>query len=289
MVQKEQGVGLARPPKGARIVERKDREGKQRPVIWQDCSDWADDIRQLMSDILDNEVIRHFLASPPEYIVSDNMNWLEDIILQAKGSVVDVKVMLAKRLLENYGTLRAFHARCPKEISSYYRDGLLPLDYTTAEDFLREFFLSGACPEITETELLTAMEGCKSELRGGHVYFEANEKLLVERCGHYLLYGSEYILAVAARLSPNSGKDYRRALKGLGIPTVFACDVPLRLISMQIILELAGNMLEVMFERILNQNYYHPQVPFGFSIRKTLAPKFINSHYHPKGVRDPIR
>jgi hypothetical protein len=257
-------------------------------IIWQDYAAWADDIRKLLADIIDG-VIRRFRSSPPEYVVSDDMSWLDDIVFRAKGSIVDVKTALAERLLENYGELRAFHGCCPTDISSYYRDGLLPLDYVRAEQFLREHFLSGAFPEISEGELLMALEDCKSKYRYGQVFFEANERLLVERCGHYLLYGSEYALGVAAKLSrPDRVKDYRRSLKGLGTPTVFVCDVPLRLISSSIVLELAGNMLEVLFERILNRSYHHPQTPFGFSIMKTLTPEFIIDHYHPKVVRDPI-
>lgn len=263
----------------------------RRSIIWQNYVSWENDIRQLMVDILDDAVVSRFLAAPPKYVVSDDTSWLDDIVQEVSGAKVDVKATLAERLFENFQALRAFHGCCPRDISSYYRDGILPLDYERAERFARSHFLSDAFPEISEDELLKAMEECKSQYRGGHVYFEANEKFLKDHCGHYLLYGSEYLVAVAATLTrQDRRRDYRHSLKGLGTPTVFVCDVPLELISSDIRLELAGSMLEVLFEHFLNKTYRHPQIgnSFGFSTRKALEPEFIMDHYHPQVVRDPI-
>src|SRR5205085_5151702 len=118
-------------------------------------------------------------------------------------------------------------------VASYYERGLVPLDTQAAAALAKELFLSGAFPELNQTLLDEAMARVGTDTRVGRVYFELDEQLLVEDCGHYLLYGSEYILGIAAELESGQDRDYRQLLKGMGKPTIFVCDVPWRLISAQ--------------------------------------------------------
>ncbi len=259
-------------------------------LVWTDYTSWNDIILELISDYVNHEVIDSFRTDPPKYVVSDNTGWLDRIVHRVRGFEVDVKHELACLLTERFDTFRTFHGCCPLDTNSYYKQGIRRLDLQEYEQIAKDHFLSGRFPELSESDVLAAVEDMESDNRAGKVFFEANEKMLLECCGHYMLYGSEYLLGIAATLSRRDGPDYRKSLKGIGVPTVFVCNVPFDSIAFDTILELSGSMIEVMFEKFLDSTYKHPQPGdcFGFPIRKNLPPEYIVGHYHPEYIRDPI-
>lgn len=107
-------------------------------------------------------------------------------------------------------------------------------------------------------------------------------------CSHYVLYGSEYLTAIAAHLG--RFRDYRQALKAHGAPTVFVCDVPLSLMREGTLREFAGIALEVVFQELLDGNSDFPELWRGgaFSIRQPLSPDSIVGHCNPGALRDPF-
>ena len=257
---------------------------------WTDYLSWEKEIRELLSGYVDEEVVAYFRVHPPEFIVSDNTSWLDKIVRIVKGVDVDVKYELSWLLTSYYEAFRAFHGCCPLDISTYYKKGIVRLNSSEYNQIAREHFLSGNFPEILESDLMAAIEDMKTDNREGLVFFEAHEKMLLQHCGHYMLYGSEYLVGIAATLSRRDRLDYRRTLKRRGTPTVFVCDVPFKLIGFDTILELSGSVIEVLFEKILDPSYKHPQSGncFGFPIHYDLPPESIVGHYHPNYVHDPI-
>lgn len=47
---------------------------------WTDFDSWRATIQQLLSDVLTPEVYELFRAQPPEYVVGDDLGWLDAII-----------------------------------------------------------------------------------------------------------------------------------------------------------------------------------------------------------------
>jgi len=266
-------------------------KNKRTTLIWTDYLSWEREVRELLLDYVDDRVVAYFRKHPPEYVVSDNTSWLDRIIREVNGCNVDVKYELAWLLADHFEVFRAFHGCSPSDTSSYYKQGIRRLNPQEYNQIAKEHFLSGKFPELQESDLLAAIEDLKTDNREGLVFFEAHEQMLVQCCGHYMLYGSEYLLGLAATLSRRDRPDYRRSLKGKGTPTVFVCDVPLKFICFDTILELSGCLIEVLFEKFLDSDYKHPQPGncFGFPIRYDLPPEFIVGHYHPEYVHDPIR
>ena len=103
-----------------------------------------------------------------------------------------------------------------------------------------------------------------------------------------MIYGSEYLLAIAAHLKGR--RDYRKILKSSGMPTIFVCDIPLELLSDYTILEFAGNALAKVFQELLGGEGFEPEGGLGsaLSIRTYLPSKCIVGHYHPVVHRDPL-
>lgn len=252
---------------------------------------WRDEIWTLLAELVDDTVRSAFIADTPEYIVSDDLSWLDSIIRKVKHRDVDSKSFLVDKLRQRYGALRAVHGTRTADLARFYSEGLRPLDPAAAHEQARQIFLGGDFPELSEMDLTRSIGDVGTETREGRVYFEANEQMLIDFAGHYMLYGSEYLVAIAARLKGKGMRDYRQVLKTNGTPTLFVCDVPLQLIESRIISEFAGNALEMVFKELVDGASFRPDQHrgAGFWISEPLSPSCIVGHYHPVITRDPIR
>lgn len=231
-------------------------------------------------------VLDMFRRNPPEYIVGDNLAWLDKLVLQATGHTIDTKELLAVQICEMFDFIRAYHGTRISDTSHFYSEGLVRLDVSRFKELAANIFLTPEFPELTLTHLEEAFSAVGVQTREGLIYFAVNHKELLSDCSHYLLYGSEYLLAIAAHIE--GARDYRQVLKRRGTPTLFVCNVPTADIPFSLIREYAGKAIATMFERALDPGYAHPQVGAGGGlwIAKDLAPSNIVSHRHPSGLRD---
>jgi hypothetical protein len=279
------------PPNANRLLPTHHAERLPAPPEvwdWHAYESWRDTAWRLMADVLDDRVRAEFLRRPPEYVVGDDLSWLDRIIKRTTGAEIDSKSLMADRLTGHFTAMRACHATRSADLAAYYSDGLRPLDPEVVHIRAREIFLGGEFTELTDAHLEEAIKTVGSDLREGRVYFEANERLLIEDAGHYLLYGGEYLIAIAAHLPRY--RDYRQTLKRFGTPTMFVCDVPLTDIDGRIVLEFAGTALEMMFQELLDGEDFEPDWHrgAGFCIHRPLPPTNIVGHYHPTKMRDPL-
>lgn len=249
---------------------------------------WHETIRRISSDFLSEEVMAAFLACPPEYVVGDDLSWLDKIVMQVQRFEIDSKEELAFRLQDHYRAIRACHGTSVPFVNKIYEEGLRPLEIEHFHDQARQIFLSGKFPELSESNLQLAIATVGADFREGRVFFEANERELVDRSNHYMAFGSEYLTALAANL--NGSQDYRRILKGRYPPTVFICDVPLQYLTRGVILEFAGTALESIFQKLLDGLSCNALAHrgMGFSIKSRLEGCHIVGHYHPTIGRNPF-
>ncbi len=257
--------------------------------VWKKKEVWREDFLEIMGDIVDKELIRNFKLSPPEYVLSDDMGWLESIIEDVKGYEIDIESVFFDRFLEYYGAVRAFHACCPSDVSTYYDKGIIPLERQQLTQRAYEIFLSDNFPEVTESLVNKAInEVLRDSYREGIIGFELNDKVLVEHGGRFLLYGSEALIAVAMKLMRlTHGRDYRSELQGLGRPTVLVCNVPLRLISDSCLRGVCRNIISAFFESIRTKEPEEYREAYSISISETLPSECIIEHYHPDEIKDP--
>src|SRR5437588_11747139 len=92
---------------------------------------WSRQIRDITKDLLNEAVLEKFRAEyTTEDIYSDDSCWLADLItgINPGADGVSIEGELTRRLTKYYSAVRAFHAACPRGVSSYYEKGLLPLD-----------------------------------------------------------------------------------------------------------------------------------------------------------------
>lgn len=258
--------------------------------IWRDFSSWNEQILGLAQELLTQDFIHHFLSDPPEEVYPEEMNWIASLLARLKPgySAADFEVDFTKRLTAHYRYLRAFHGCCPPDLSSYFEQGIVPVDPQTAVDSVKRILLCGRYPELTEKQIDEAVVRRGLCERDKRIYFGLDDRFLIGHCGHYLLYGSEYRVGVVAELSTLGGPDYRRCFKGLGTPTMLVCDIPWRMISEEVHRSLCRALLAESFRNLLDPSYAPSIIDFGFAIGGVLPPEHIVSHYSPDKIRDPL-
>lgn len=258
---------------------------------------WRDRVWRMLEDFVAEDVKAEFVRHPPEYVVSDDLSWLDELIYRVTGKSTDIKTLTADRMRSEYRAFRAGHATRTNDLSQFYRLGLKPLSAAEIEDRARAIFLNGQLEGATEERLQRAIE--ELDARGsaggreGRLYCCAREDDLFScagRAGHYLIYGSEYLFCLGIRMI--SRAETKRVLSAIGSPTLFVCDIPMSLIRPCTLDEFAGLILEFLFCELVEELEAHalsPGAGAALSLTEALPAECIIGHYHPATIFDPFR
>lgn len=133
---------------------------------WQAYSTWRDVIWELIGNVVDEGVRRAFLASPPEYVVCDDLGWLDDIVWSVRGDEVDTKSLLTDRLSQRFKAFRAVHGTRTSDLASFYAKGLLPLNPDAIHERARTIFLEGDFPELNHEKVENAIREVGLDIDG---------------------------------------------------------------------------------------------------------------------------
>jgi hypothetical protein len=250
---------------------------------WCDFSEWQQTILGLMGNYLDHDVIAAFRVDPPKYVVSDDLSWLNTIVRKVHGiATPDSSSLLTKKLLEHYTHIAAFHGCRPQSTESYSKHGLQACDpKKMAEIALRIFGDSDKVRHAIQSLKASSLEASYEEHNEGKVFFTLTQNELVNYCGHYLLYGSEYLGCIAHEIG--AGQKLRR----LGRATIIECNVPITRIGRDYIKELAGKILEEMFERVQDPDSSSRHNGFGFPVLGSLPAECIAGFHFPTQIPNP--
>jgi hypothetical protein len=248
--------------------------------VWTDKSAWLKQMSVQAAHILNDDLKEYLLEGQPEQCWSDDLNWLPGVW------VIDEMVSW---LNNTYTSVKAYHACSPMNVSSYYENGLIGQRETSIISEFKKIF-----SDIDDEYLGKAIQSLhksRGSNEAGKIYFGTNIDDFINidsGSGHYLIYGSEYILALAAKLMHMGCgyEDYRMRLRGVGTPTVFEVNIPLEQVEPVQIKGLAKTMLAVWGNKLLNidaDNKYG----MGFVVWTDIKPSCIVSHIHPDKICDP--
>mgnify|MGYP003397864165 FL=1 len=123
--------------------------------------------------------------------------------------------------LDKYTHLRAYHgARCLDE-STYLRDGIHTFDRATLVDYVKNIcHIAG----VNEQDIMDVFDEKYEDTDDAppKVWLSGTEESLLDGAGHYLIYGSEFVISLFAEAFHNFD-----VLKTVGVPTIFVCDIPI--------------------------------------------------------------
>lgn len=253
---------------------------------------WRDSVWTMLNDKVTDAVRIAFREAPPEYLVSDDLSWLDNLIEATSGELVDSKALLATRLRKMYRYFRAGHATRTDDLAPFYNNGLRVLRPEEIHSRVRQLFLRGQHQGASESKLEAAISEVGQEVREGRLYFAAQESSLISRkgsSGHYLIYGSEYLYCIAMRTADTASA--KKVLSAIGRPTMFVCDIPMSKIPEGTLEDFSGKMLEYLFADLVDHidtEVLSPWSGSGLSIREDIAAESIVGHYHPKRIFDPF-
>lgn len=242
------------------------------------------------------DVIASFRQNSPRRVLVGSLEWLRPYLGAGHKAITDNKLskIITVALNDAWTHIRAFHGCSVSDVSSYYSLGIKPLNLEKTNEWARHYFLS-VCPRLNNGSMSHAIErlGSDYDARDDERVFLALDCLhLLENCAHYLIYGSEYLIALAADLRPEDRKgeacDFRRYLKGRGIPTVFVCNIPFNRMDFSALVELGQLLLAETFRGLIDPNHTPLSRRFGFPISGTLEPEHIVAHFHPDLSQNPL-
>jgi hypothetical protein len=148
-------------------------------------------------------------------------------------------------------------------------------------------FITPRFPEISEGMIDEAIADMELEKRDERVFVGLDDRYLIRYCGHYLIQGSERLMAVAVRMKSMTGKDCIHVLRNLGRPTMFVCELPFSMITEYEARQLSGIIVERLFEEMLLGKPLDRRLSFTIMSRNDIPPACIRRHYHPDGIPDP--
>ena len=191
-----------------------------------------------------------------------------------------------------YSQIRVFHACRPDDVASYYEVGLLCGDKIALIERFRTIFLNGDFPEITEEMLQRSIqEQVRYSDEGGILYLALDDKWMISYCGHYLIYGSEYLGGLVTQMPTKNLERYRAALRKRGKPTFLEINLPSTPdygVTDEVILALLDEMLKEWACRTCEPNSESSMLDFTICSSKQIPAENIFSHYYPRRIRDPL-
>lgn len=241
---------------------------------WNDKKSWISDINIYANDILTSKVRKSISLSRPE-CWSDDFSWLP---------ISNGEERFAEVFKGHYDSIRSFHGCRPENIGSYYSNGV----QGQSSEVLHQRFLEiySDVPGNFLESVISEFEN-RSKSEKGKIWVVLGEDELINNCGHYVIQGSEYLMAMAASLwRYDKSEDYRLRLREIGVPTIFEMHVPVVYFSGVQISALSQLVLSAWGEVIAKR-------PLGFdhspcmTVSRSIEPRCIVSHSHPGMIKDP--
>lgn len=99
-----------------------------------DVTSLRERIWTLINEIVTEDVKEEFRHNPPEYVVSDDLSSLNEIVFAVSCRDVEIKSLLAERLALEYHAFRAVHGTRTDDLASFYEHGLRCLPADEAEE-----------------------------------------------------------------------------------------------------------------------------------------------------------
>ncbi|WP_078201893.1 hypothetical protein [Cupriavidus necator] len=242
---------------------------------WRKRKSWLASIRHYAGHVLTAEIREHLALARPK-CWSDDLSWLPDSH--------DAVPEFVAALTGYYTHFKGFHGCRPLKLSSYYERGLIGQDSDALSNVFREIF-ADVPKENVESAINKFAE--RRDRERGKMWLVGSDAHLINDCGHYLIQGSEFLMALAANLSPANGEDYRFRLRNYGVPTVLEIDIPVELVPAEQHVEVAKMLLSEWGQLATRNHLGFGDIPPCYVVRSDIPRECIRGHYHPERIIDP--
>jgi hypothetical protein len=193
--------------------------------------------------------------------------------------------LVGELLQSNFQGVGAFHGCRPVDINEYYKFGLRRSNSSRIDERARNLFLNGQFPEI-KSEHIDQVVDSIGNYDDGRIYACLDRRNLLEVDGHYLIYGSERLSAIAAHLNKYSRTDLQQVLKRVGRPTLLTIALAWQVVSDPDFDELVEKIIQAL--PAARRKRKPPLDDFTFEWWRDLPPEAIVECEYPSQVIDPL-
>ncbi|WP_075185005.1 hypothetical protein [Teredinibacter haidensis] len=199
-----------------------------------------------------------------------------------KNEALDLNIDedLMWQFYNNYDYIRVYHAARPTDLNLYYKNGLKVSNYRELEKEFSRNMKTNFDIDITKEHLDLARKEI-GEFHNGRLFVVLDDTDLLNHAGHYAIYGSEYICAIANRIFHKFKVGGSRYLKEIGTPTVFEL-----LLGINHISEYDLKQLVCQVNNYIHYDEIALNIDFTIELQRSLDGSSIVQHYHPKRVTD---
>lgn len=245
-------------------------------IDWKNSQSWCPALSSWIKPYLNIDGIKSLRRMGYQDICWDDSAWLEKLPFVTQADID----FLTRQLSEDIkvASVRTYHGCCVADASTYHRSGILLNNPENLADQVRELVNKEDYLEHLRSKIDDII--CDFEDRDrdrGQLYLALDDRSLISSAGHYLLYGSEWIMCLFG------AEDF---LRNRGIPTILSIQLPLALVTSGDRGELATALIQEWVRIQVNSPEETPEKDFTFCLKKMIPPEMIISHYHPKYVYD---
>ncbi|HXT14927.1 MAG TPA: hypothetical protein VN706_04815 [Gemmatimonadaceae bacterium] len=231
---------------------------RHRVLIWRDPATWFPIVRRAL---LGEKRRRNLERLPRAYAVD----------------------AIADALSRSIGAVRLFHGCRPEDVSQYYSLGFI----RHADHIVdRARHVLGVRLGLSGEILERAIADTQLDLDRDRIFFVLDDRALLRYAGHYLIYGSESIMAIAATAIRLGGPNLQPRLRNIGIPTLFTCDVPWTLLDNARQSEIADTLYDEHRVTRGRQKSESGLRDHTVILRCDVPASVIVSHHHPPSIAD---
>lgn len=223
-----------------------------------------------------------------EYV---NGIYFEEFYAGGFGDYSALVKSFCERFSEQFRFVKMYHCCRPSDTQSYYDSGIRVLDANDVNEKFKKLFLGNTkFPQITESHIQAAIDHmADSHGRAGLIYFGLDDRFLLEHCGHYLIYGSEYLQGLATSIQREFGYELKAELRKSGKPTVFEVQMPVEDFSEDELWALAEQVFPTWAYNIAHNKDSSYALDFCIQIDHGLPADLIVRHYHPETIPNASR
>jgi hypothetical protein len=250
-------------------------------VHWKDRATWFEPLGAWLAPYLRKGGRDRLRRGGERDLCWDDADWLDRVLYPQLTIEIDTVIEQLADDLE--GTvLRTFHGCRVPDAGVFHRDGIRINDPARLEDEVRQIVAQEedlAWLRPTLEQRLADFDARERDT--GRLYVCADDQPQLDRIGHYMLYGSEWIVALL-------GFSAHSTLRRRGVPTMVELDLPFRMATPGTRREFARKLLQEWVRVLVNGPTFVPALDFTIVLHANVPAQMIVGHYHPAVLRDPF-
>lgn len=249
-------------------------------IDWKNASSWVPLLTCWLQQYASNDYVSRIRDQAHADLYRDDPEWLTICDSVLSEPIAYVRSALAEEL--SIGKVCAYHACRTDDAATYHRHGIQTNDPETLSDHVRHIVASDDSLAFLRPKLEEELAAWEYRERdAGKLYLVADDRELIQHAGHYLIYGSEWIVSFLG-----FGAHY--VLRSSGIPTMVSVTLPLSLLSTNTREHFAKYMMQEWTRLIADETNDVREIDFSFILEQGIPAAWVTGHYHPDKIPDPL-